>query len=349
MDDYIPTKVIIKDRYYGMIYTENFNETSPTWRFINGGLTPAQYQGINRIEVTPYGRIYAAIVGSDTDYGNDLGIYTVEQPGGIFTNLINRDWIKTETGATTEEIILSSIGINKLATNQIAFIGGKGLAPPLHIDGYFWLGNEDGVTAGAHITSGIQGLSSSLSFGAGEWIYTGQAQSIFWTSALWNFGSNGTTQGATVYLTSGAAVPTMHARAGSSGIIYIYHREILEVSTDNGASHTTLSPGFDISDSPCGLSTDPTSSYIMAANYSGTGVNRSTDYGATWTTTPALPAAGRYCVSWAATSTMDSTRFVAASNSVYYTSDFGDTWEDKNGNLFSIVPTPNIEIIKVIG
>lgn len=75
------------------------------------------------------------------------------------------------------------------------------------------------------------------------------------------------------------------------------------------------------------------------------GKGKSSDYGATWATLGSLPVGSHWCFAYAGPG-----RFIAANAVVRYSPDFGATWENKeNSSLTSIVPFPNINMLKVLG
>ena len=342
-----PKKVLIKDRTRGLLYTENGDAEDPAdiqWQFVNGGLD-ANHKGaaMTRILVTSYGRVYLGYYYPLEAVWNE--IWYAPSIGGVFTKLVDTDWIKSALGVTTGYTVeLDALGMNALGDDQIGFaILKTQIGWPNTDEGYIYTGNAGGFTQGAHLTDVRQGRGS-LSYGAGRWVLTAQKKSPFWLPALWTI--NGGTISAPTDLTAGAAEYTLHVRAGSSGTLFVVHREVVEYVTGNGATiDETGHGGTQFATNENYFATDPTGQYAMAADYSASASYKSSDYGYTWSSLGAVLPLGTKAFSWGLYSTQ---RWAAAGGAVWFTEDFGTTWVDMSGNLGYICPLPNIEFIKVI-
>lgn len=342
-----PKKVLIKDRTRGLLYTENGDAEDPAdiqWQFVNAGLD-ANHKGtaMTRILVTSYGRIPDLVPGRV----QRVVIAEIYAPsiGGVFTKLIDTDWIKTALGVTTGwNVELDALGMNALGDDQIGFaILKTQIGWPNTDEGYIYTGNAGGFTQGAHLTDVRQGRGS-LSYGAGLWVLTGQKRTTFWVPALWTI--NGGTISAPTDLTVDAADSTLHVRAGSSGTLFVVHGAVLEYVTGNGATiDETGHSGVTFSTNENYLAVDPTGQYLMAADGSASASYKSSDYGYTWSSLGAVLPLGTKAFGWGLYSTQ---RWCAAGGSVYFTSDFGTTWTNMDGNLGYVCPLPNIDFVKVI-
>jgi hypothetical protein len=342
-----PKKVLIKERTRGLLYTENGDAEDPAdiqWQFVNGGLdTNHKGTAMTRILVTNYGRIYLGYYSPSEAVWNE--IWYAASIGGVFTRLIDTDWIKSALGVTTGYTVeLDALGMNALADDQIGFAVLKTkIGWPLTDEGYIYTGNAGGFTKGAHLTE-VNKSRGSLSYGAGLWVLTGQKRTIFWHPALWTI--NGSTISAPTDLTAGAAEPTLHHRAGSSGTLFVVHGAVFEYVTGNGATiDETGHSGVTFSVNENYLAVDPTGQYLMAADGSASASYKSSDYGYTWSSLGAVLPLGTKAFGWGLYSTQ---RWAAAGGSVYFTSDFGTTWTNMDGNLGYVCPLPNIDFIKVI-
>lgn len=342
-----PKKVLIKERTRGLLYTENGDAEDPAdiqWQFVNAGLD-ANHKGtaMTRILVTSYGRIYLGYYNPLDAAWNE--IWYAASIGGVFTKLIDTDWIKSALGVTTGwNVELDALGINALGDDQIGFaILKTQIGWPNTDEGYIYTGNAGGFTQGAHLTDVRQGRGS-LSYGAGLWVLTGQKRTTFWTPALWTI--NGGTISAPTDLTVDAADSTLHVRAGSSGTLFVVHGAVLEYVTGNGATiDETGHSGVTFSTNENYLAVDPTGQYLMAADGSASASYKSSDYGYTWSSLGAVLPLGTKAFGWGLYSTQ---RWCAAGGSVYFTSDFGTTWTNMDGNLGYICALPNIDFVKVI-
>ena len=342
-----PKKVIIKDRTRGLLYTENGDAEDPAdiqWEFVNGGLD-ADHKGpaMTTILVTNYGHVYLGYLVPAQAVWNE--IWYASSIGGVFTKLIDTDWIKTALGVPSGYVVeLDAVGINTLGDDMLAFAVLKTqIGWPNTDEGYIYTGNASGFTQGAHLTD-VNQSRGSLSYGAGLWVLTGQKKSIFWSPALWTI--NGGTISAPIDLTAGSAESTLHVRAGSSGTLYVVHNEVLDYVTGNGAAidetgHSSVA--FATNDNY--FAVDPTGQYLMAVDNSVTTPYKSSDYGYTWSSLGASLPIGTKAFCWAKYTTQ---RWCGAGGAVWFTEDFGTTWVDMSGNLGYVCPLPNIDYIQVI-
>jgi hypothetical protein len=109
---------------------------------------------------------------------------------------------------------------------------------------------------------------------------------------------------------------------------------LLGYSVDNFASLVTLSPPqlpFGYANLYQSIGADPTGQYLMMGQTLVT--ERSSDWGATWGAVPGL--SGSYNAVW---NLGDKDHWlIQGANFIKYTEDFGDTWVDQTGDLWSLV------------
>lgn len=345
-----PKKVLIKDRTRGLLYTENGDAEDPLdilWEFVNGGLDDVHKEEINQIFVTAYGKVYLGYLDTSSETRNE--IWCVSSIGKIFQRVISEEWLRTTLGAVfTEDVSVVAMGINALGDDMFAFAAGIEKGPPGYIDGYFFVGNSSGFTAGEYLTDVGEVISgNSISFGSGQWTMTAFIKSIFSNVAIWNFSPSGALSGARIDYNDSLSPQACHVRAGSSGTLYAQGSDRFYKVDDNGGTIVETGGGkyltYPVS-SWWNFAVDPTGTYMMISPNASASY-KSSDYGYTWSSLNAVLPLGTKAFDWAK---YDTGRFVAAGGAVYFTSDFGTTWEDMSGNLAYVCPLPNIDFVKVI-
>jgi hypothetical protein len=95
------------------------------------------------------------------------------------------------------------------------------------------------------------------------------------------------------------------------------------------------------------IACDPSGMYMMLSWDASGRRGRSSDGGTTIVGIPNLPVGGDYAYDFAGGVGVES-RWVAAKGIIRYSPDFGDTWENKEGNLSLVAPIPALDIIKVV-
>jgi hypothetical protein len=149
------------------------------------------------------------------------------------------------------------------------------------------------------------------------------------------------------------SIPYYHFRAGTTQKIFTISGidnagANIVYSDDNG----TTSSDIDISPEEIGtnLAVAPDGLYMMGNwDYASGKRGRSSDGGNTWSGIPNLPPGGVYTFGYAGGLTTAS-RWIAARGIVRYTPDFGETWEEKTGNLIYLIPVSmSIIIVRVPG
>ena len=115
------------------------------------------------------------------------------------------------------------------------------------------------------------------------------------------------------------------------------------VADDN---YATLTPYTDAQFGGYGFACDPSGVYLMTVYGSGHRA-KSPDGGASWSALSSLIVTTSYRFAYAGGAGVES-RWIAAFSYVWYSSDFGDTWEDRQGNLPLINPLYAIDLVWVI-
>lgn len=347
-----PKRILIKEATRGLLYTENGDDPDPTkvrWEFVNAGLDDDHKVDMSEILVTGYGKIYLAYMKSESVFTVNQ-IWSAEAPGGIFTEAVNKDYL--DTAFSEDDSRLVAVGINTLASDQIAFVAGAQESIVWRLKNALFWGNTSGFSTGTlwdcdmypqvMAICGYRGFS--LSFGAGEWCGTG-----------WSYYGGGTslytfnTSGGIVSVVDGGATwgrhgqGVHHARIGSTNKMYLldaYGENIWDIDNAGTANDIgeTLNDG-----NRWNFACDPSGQYIMA-NPSGT-PSKSSDFGYSWSALTAVLPIGTKAFDWAK---YDPNRWVAARATINFTEDFGTSWTDMSGNLSYVCPLPNVEFIKVI-
>lgn len=334
-----PPKVLVRDGSVGLGYTENFHESSPDWQTVNAGLTSDQYIGINEIILTPSGEIYVAHrrssgFGAQTPY-----IAYAPSIGATFTIIEDQTSILAKLSHSSSAWGVNAIGVNPL-TGQVAYVIATDTESALFI------GSGSTFAQGADLTARNSiGAVGNLSFGHNEWRLT-SATSVATFTAISADGASITRS-----VNFGLDGQQQHIPISTSDIILGKNGASLIRVTQNGAvagDFTTPVGSSVLSDDHWDnrIAVDPSGMYLMLPWDTGQR-GRSSDGGATIVGIPNLPFGGVYAYDYAGGVGVES-RWVAARGIIRYSPDFGETWENKEGNIFGIAPTPAISIVKVV-
>lgn len=329
-----PTKVILHDPTYGLIYSADFNSGYPHWITVNAGLTATQYQKIDAITVTPSGAIYVAYRNS-SDLSSDIFIAYAPSIGASFTVIEDLTSIQAKHAGTIVAVV--GLSVNKL-NGQVGYILVGNTS-----DAKLYIGTGTSFT-GYTITGyryQAANFAGMLSYGGGNWLVTGPT-GAFVHAAYFRMGAGGTSVTASGDLPISSSY--QHIRVSTTGTTF--HSGFFS-GTDNCASFTTLTDtigGGGYLDNV--LDTDPTGTFLMCNGLGAAHKARSSDGGATWVAIPSLPV-GNHRYAYAGGDGVSS-RWVAASGIVRYSPDWGDTWENKEGDLLSISAIPGIDAVRVV-
>jgi hypothetical protein len=352
---------LVHDANRGMIYTADFDSVAPTWVHVNDGIDDADAGDFENMLVTTDSGVFCSWY--------PHGIWYADNPLGKYTHIITKQDLWDAAGAawqahwawvwpgdtyTSADVRVKSIGYNK---------SGNSMAGIFSVDRrrqIFFTFDKSGVTAvGPHEEQvfdefNAEGKPGKVSYGGGYWVLTHST------------GGGGAGLYASRY-TSGAgwvdlkelfvATPVAagglatHYRLGTTGNIMVrqdHGGNFLRIDSNNGQTAGTAMTTpiyFPL------LVCDTTGQYIMGS-YGD--LYRSSDGGATWgfecTTCiegehlnlpadfPAL-ISGIFCIDkdrWIVIGS--TTNNGITGNVIIYTTDFGDHWVSKVGNLATMYP-----------
>lgn len=345
-----PPKVILHDTTAGLLYTENFHESSPDWQTINAGLTQAQYQQINTIILGPNGELYVAHRRA-TGFGTGPFIAYSPGIGQNFTVIEDATSIAAKfSGSVTQGV--NALGIDPL-TGRVAYVISSGNAINVMSSKLYIGSTTSFALAGASLDTLLHVNSiGNISYGNGKWRLTGTATDTA-SSKYIKINGDGSAVNDNIFAGSQVGLDTSscHVPLDTTAIVYMLRDNAFIKITDNGAvsgDFTNLIGSLlnfeDLWDNATAI--DPTGTLLMVSWDTGHR-GRSSDGGATITGIPNLPFGGRYAFAYAGGDGAES-RWIAARAIVRYSPDRGETWDNREGNLSGLSPVPIIDVVKVI-
>jgi len=333
-----PANVIIATSNFGLLYTINAQEASPEWFFMNSGLTATESQNVKRIIWCPSGALFIMVESTGGSEGYGDRIYWAPGLGGAWALLVD----DTFFGGTTPHI--NAIGYNPLVSEQFAAFGGA--------EGQkkFALGDRNGLVIGA---TGIDGsrFQGTITFEDNLWRISHTEDNIFDSGAF------------TTIDASGASVVTAVHNVGNNAVSQ-FHLPLLDylwiwsgqanndfwISKDDGSSDTSYLTTFPENfQSYRNMAISPDRTRLMGSG--GTVIpQRSSDGGVTFGNVGTGGAGGMTVGFHAFANGGDGNWwFSATTQKVIRTSDFGDNWEDRTGNLSTLAPLCAIIQMQVMG
>lgn len=334
------TTVILRDATSGngFLYVTNFDAVVPEWSFMNGGLTVPQRDNAQRIVVTPNGSVW--IIGDAGGANADQFLAYAPAVGQPFTILVDQTWLTTQYPvASGNNRRIFALSVNPNFPEKIAFMAGfdNGAGYTSNI----FIGDHNSFIVGATSTNNRIFPPCDLSFGEDTWRLTQNNNA-------------GTDANFTRYVADGSTIElhtanigvglTRHAGNTERFIFYVAAGSTFIKNTiDNGTTISASIP-FTYSQSQMGLADDGL--YGMVAGLVGNKA-RTSDEGATWGAIANLPPGGEYRFAYAGELGIAS-RWVAAKGVVRYSKDWGNTWLNKEGNLLTLLPIPNINLVYVV-
>lgn len=322
-----PVKVLLHDTTKGLIYSEDFQASSPHWETVNAGLSSGQYAAINMLFICPNGAVYVGYLDTSRPYDGNNFLFRAPAIGGTFVQQTIPDNLVGMAGnPTVPETIAILTNTNHDATAT------------------FRVGANNSFSAGVTFTDTFP-VTERISFGLGNWLITRFTSSKYWI----RINAAGTS-----ILATGTSpnINQAHLRASTTGITY--HNlpgDVLVKAENNLATYATVNsvdkPLVDPGALPQWAGVDATGMYLMTrCNSAPLGQRgKSSDGGATWASIGlSLPISA----AWHFRNAGSPQRWIAASEVVGYSSDFGVNWVSKDGDLHAITATPHINIIRVI-
>jgi hypothetical protein len=321
------------------MYTANINTANPQWITVNAGLTSTQYTKINLMFKTPNGAFYAVYYDvTDTPAGKPFFIARAPSIGGTFTVLYSEASIRPSPTTGLQWGIFAA-AYNPLVSESVGFVMGT-----VGVDKKFWIGAGSSFAAGALITDSPGYYYGGLSYGLGFWLY-----------ATYDHFSKIAPGGGSVVASGNKSTGQVHARASTTG--RTFHQQNggtnnLIVGENNLATTTLidLAESIVVDDAfgiPMYFACDPTGAYMMTRFDTGA-KGKSSDVGATWSPLSSLPP-GTWWWSYAGGVGVASWWVAAGGSSIRLSKDFGTTWLNREGNILSVAPIPNINMVKAVG
>lgn len=325
----------------GLILTGDFEAATPTWFLSFDGLTLEQSQLVNKGLICPNGSVYVCFLkGGITAV--DSFIARAPNIGGTFEIVEDQASINAKMGTTGHDAFAFQIACNPLVPEQVVYVLAANTTAFKT-----YIGADDTPTAGATGTCAHDG--SSLSFGAGGWLYTCKDGSPFPAGRYYLFSADMSTLDAQGDLS--VASLSQHVRPGTSGLTVHFAdtADAIGISEDNcatftgGISPSVLQENLELLHDPMAISQDGLQIMTRSA---ATGHCKSDDQGENWTDIDSLPAGSFWYFMFLGGSGASS-RWIAVGDAyVKYSADFGVTWEDKEGNLATIAPAATLNVIK---
>lgn len=341
----IPTKVIFHDTNKGLIYTDNFDSDNPQYITINGGLTDTQYKNINVVFVCPNGAIYAARCAAN----NTAFIARAPYVGAPFTIVEDSTTIAAKHPGTYTNI--HAIYYNPNLSESVVYI-----LQSENGNGFTYIGGAGSYSLGYTFTN----LTTLFPTDVTEWQYRLRFSTDRWVFFGWKTGSSDTM----IYVLSQTAssLVTSYDIGGISAISGIMRcvgqtKQIFLVGdlgftglkrADNNDASTLIVVSTDPDIKSVGLTVAPDGLYMMD-RYGVGNKGRSSDGGATWLFLPNLPPGNYYWAYAGMGTSVSSSRWIAAGAVVRFSPDFGNTWLNREGDLSTVAPLPNINVICVPG
>lgn len=336
-----PRKVLLVSSNLGVLYSENFNEASPNWKFMNSGVTGAQ-NTIERIIRTPSGALFVLIrANADANGVGGRWVYYASGLGATWT------LVKDITGLSGTEPRLVALGYNPNVSEEIAIM--TGTSNPAESLGQLFTGTRSGVSAIANNIDADYRLGD-ISYGMGKWYITHSEANIFDEQCFSRIAAGGSIEKNSINYPLGQiynASKQRHKRGG--GIIYAWNHNgayLRKIEGNDGEASNTTMPNIGVTEQalPCLIAVDPTGQYLMGG-HDGAAGKRSDDYGVSWDSISVL---GLGFQVWENCGTPDAW-LAGKTQEVKYSGDFGDTWTTKTGDLATVAPLVAVTHLLHIG
>lgn len=338
--------VLLHDVNAGFVYSLNGDVASPNWLLMNGGLTTAQKQGANGAFICPNGAVYVFRV----KYDDDGFIARAPALGGTFTIIEDATSIKAKYGAVTTGVW--GVACNPLAPESVAYIIGTSGTANLYY------GSGTSFTQGIALPGlGNNGIAESvsqdfvkLSYGFGSWLLTARKNTPSLHEHYWKLSTTSIIQEGTYASLGLGADGVSHMRAGTTGIIYVVNNASTKYyqSTDNFTTLALINVTINSGGASVGAAIDLVGTQIMNRYDAAALRGKSNDGGASYSTMGSLPA-GNWFFEYAGGSGSSSWWFATSGSAFRLSKNFGSTWPNAEGDITSIIPFPNVNLIRIGG
>ncbi len=333
-----PRIVILATTNFGVLYTETFHQTLPQWKMMNGGLSSGQYMDIWDIAVAPSGAI-AVMFGRTDNHCRYIAVSPgIGQPFEIVFDA------ETDIVTVNPDRGIIAMGVNQGINEQFGIVW-AGMTNPILGNGLLLFIDRNGFTPKVANDEFSLAHFGGLSFGYDKWLLTHAKVDIFGTAEITRMNAAGTSVEYQANTGGSNASDQTHRRMGMADRLLMY--SVLgpgHIITNQGQSVGTLS-GFtltkernriSVAGSPSGLS-------LMGGDGASITPKRSSDGGASWGVVGTL-STGRNVWECCRSDNI----FIAGAGDIQLTMDWGDTWENKQGNLLTLAPLVNITHIEFL-
>lgn len=348
-----PPVVLMTEYTDGILYSDSFNVIEagkkPQYVLWNTGIDTADIPNISiggdgRVHffMTPSGSVWVGIY--EAVFKRWLTtIYYAPSIGARFVKIVDQDWLDANEATDAG---ISGMGYNPNKPEEVMFIaGGIGSFDTAR---HIWMGDRNGFTQKA-LLSFLGQFASQITYGAGEWGYI-TSDNGGATKTFYRFAGDGSSQLSAVNITNVTAsgATPLHKRAGTSKFIIAYNGDgdLIAYSTDGGAIFSDIDTNKVFGQN---FALQPDGNYMMANWDAAAGQRgKSSDAGTTWASLSALVFAGYYTFAYCG-GLNTASRWIAARAYVKFSDDFGDTWDDREGNLNYLLPFAVITKVIVPG
>lgn len=347
----LATTVLALEADYGLFYTEDFDSAQPTWLLWNTGIDSADVSYIRSnaatsdsdqrsyVFMTPGGAVYVGIY-EKTFHGWIDTIYRAPYIGGEFEKLIDPTWLTTEY--TNGGIV--GIGYDPGQSDFIAFIVTEDVTVSAATKN-MWYGSPNSLTKGADFSFGASNHAGNLTYGNNEWTWDAIKAT---EEYFFQFDNTGNLIDQSDNMGQGNS--TWHWRAGDSAIIvkqYSLTQTNFLRSKDGGRTWDEITLGKIMGPNQA-ISYD--GRYLMGTwDYGVAYKGRSGDGGYSWTALSGLVPGGNFAYAFCGTGESSESRWIAGRGAIYYSTNFGNSWSQKTGNILELFPpTPGASITKFV-
>lgn len=338
-----PKEVIGSSSTHGVFYTKTFDYAVPRYFFMKDGLLSYEVNEISELVVTPSGAIYIMTNGDSGDGWTK--IYRASALGAPWV-------VAFDSASISSTARVTGLGVNPLAPDQVAIVAGENYINFGTLDTHrIYIGSGGSFSAQGYVRLKYAHYKKAIVFWKNNWIVGGHRPAgIGGNNAVgrwWRYTAGGTIQGDIdgIDWGSGPGVNTRDIHALSSLNLILWGGNITndyEIFTDLAGSRISVTTGIHLQENQQ-MACSPTQVHGMGND--GTTPYRSTDSLATWTSMGGIIPIGSDI--WE--SCRDENRFIWGGGYVLRLSlDQGSTYTDKEGDLITLAPLIDINLLRYI-